>query len=196
MESRWHSIQPHLGQASLPLLPVLFVTAGGVCCRYLWLSGLATEREPQWQSPAWPMWSICFKVRCCLKYLGCAYLVFPAYRTWNAAVHMGPPKQFESDRPWRLFLTGLAITIGNPKSMAFYLALLPSLVDQTKVSLVGWADLVGVVIIVNMIVDLSCTAAASRLQLAIRRTSTVRLVNRASAELLAGAVLAIDVDVV
>lgn len=109
---------------------------------------------------------------------------------------MGPPKQFESDRPWRLFLTGLAITIGNPKSMAFYLALLPSLVDQTKVSLVGWADLVGVVIIVNMIVDLSCTAAASRLQLAIRRTSTVRLVNRASAELLAGAVLAIDVDVV
>ena len=39
--------------------------------------------------------------------------------------------------PARLFLGGLAITMGNPKIMVFYLALLPTLLDLTRITV--WA---------------------------------------------------------
>jgi threonine/homoserine/homoserine lactone efflux protein len=64
-----------------------------------------------------------------LKYLGAAYLLYLAYRMWGApaAVHEG--KLPEQRSAFALFGSGFAITIGNPKIMAFYLALLPALID-------------------------------------------------------------------
>ena len=33
------------------------------------------------------------------------------------------------DSPARLFMAGMAVTLGNPKIMMFYLALLPTIID-------------------------------------------------------------------
>ena len=44
----------------------------------------------------------------------------------------------------RLFLTGLSLTLGNPKTMVFYLALLPNLLDLAAITPLGFAELVAV----------------------------------------------------
>src|SRR3954451_9043190 len=65
-----------------------------------------------------------------IKYAGAAYLIYLAYRMWTAPVvrrDIAADAGRESDV--RLFLAGLALTLGNPKVVAFYLALLPNLID-------------------------------------------------------------------
>ena len=47
-----------------------------------------------------------------------------------------------TERPLALVAVGLAVTLGNPKVMIFYLALLPTLLDLRSVSLLGHAELV------------------------------------------------------
>ena len=42
--------------------------------------------------------------------------------------------------PARMFLTGMAVTLGNPKIMVFYVAFLPSIIDLAVVTpLSGWS---------------------------------------------------------
>ncbi len=47
----------------------------------------------------------------------------------------------ERASPLRMFAAGLAVTLGNPKIMLFYMALLPSLVDLDRLGLAGWGEL-------------------------------------------------------
>jgi threonine/homoserine/homoserine lactone efflux protein len=76
-----------------------------------------------------------------IKYAGVIYLLYLAWKMWTApvAVHEGDIP--EADSRWKLFLAGMAVTLGNPKIMMFYLALLPTIIDLSAVSLFGWAEL-------------------------------------------------------
>ena len=75
-----------------------------------------------------------------IKYAGAAYLLYLAYRMWSAPVQaIDVAADIGGEGRGRLFLTGLAISLGNPKVMAFYVALLPSLIDVTHVTVVGFA---------------------------------------------------------
>src|SRR5437016_5165823 len=76
-----------------------------------------------------------------IKYLGCAYLLYLAYRMWTAPVHVKEGELPKGGSAPAMFMSGMAITLGNPKLMVFYLALLPSLVDLARISLAGWAEL-------------------------------------------------------
>lgn len=73
------------------------------------------------------------EVMVALKYVGAAYLVYLAYKTAPAA----GPAQAAPDRKQRLGpdIGGLAMAISNPKTMLFYLALLPNLVPLADISL-------------------------------------------------------------
>src|SRR6476619_6717599 len=77
-----------------------------------------------------------------VKYAGAAYLLYLAWKLWTApvaphAMALAPARE----KPIRLFLGGLAVTMGNPKVMVFYLALLPALIDLRSVTLLGWLEL-------------------------------------------------------
>ena len=88
-----------------------------------------------------------------IKYVGAAYLLYLAYRMWTApaAPHdIAANGSRESDL--RLFLGGLALTLGNPKVVAFYLALLPNLIDLTRAGLTGYVELASVSIAVLTVV--------------------------------------------
>ena len=76
-----------------------------------------------------------------IKYLGLCYLAYLAYKMWTAPVTVKEDELPKADSSFRLFLTGLAVTLGNPKIMFFYLALLPTFIDLAHVSLVGWGEL-------------------------------------------------------
>jgi threonine/homoserine/homoserine lactone efflux protein len=122
-----------------------------------------------------------------IKYLGIAYLVFLAWKMWHAPVSLDPSDLPPDSSPVKQFLTGLALTIGNPKIMVFYLALLPSLIDLNKVSLIGLAELVAVALVVMMTVDLFWAFAAAWARQWFKSPRAIKIANRASATAMGGA---------
>lgn len=127
-----------------------------------------------------------------IKYVGAAYLVYLAYRMWTApATPHDIAANTRRESPLRLFLAGLALTLGNPKVVAFYLALLPNLIDLTRVGLLGYVELASVSIIVLTAVFGAYVVAAARARALFRSTRAMRLLNRAGGTMMAGAAVAV-----
>jgi threonine/homoserine/homoserine lactone efflux protein len=130
-----------------------------------------------------------------LKYLGAAYLLFLAWRMWTApadpAEDARPAGRRPGQRPWRMFAAGLLVTLGNPKIMVFYVALLPTIVDLGRLDLAGWAALTATMLAVLAAVDLGWSLLAARARRLLRTPGAVRAANRAGASAMAGAAAAI-----
>ncbi len=126
-----------------------------------------------------------------LKYLGVAYLLYLAYRMWTAPSDVRDGALPAGDSSWRLFLTGMAITLGNPKIMVFYLALLPSIVDLARISLMGWMELTVTMVAVIVAVDLTWVMIAAQARRWLKSPRAVRIANRTSATAMGGAALVI-----
>ena len=85
-----------------------------------------------------------------VKILGGAYLVYLAIMFWKSEggpVGVGPIEEKEKSGA-RAFLAGFAVTLGNPKTIVFYLALLPSVLDLQAVDVSQWALLAVLTIVV------------------------------------------------
>ena len=121
-----------------------------------------------------------------LKWAGIAYLAWLAWKMWTAPVTEAAPLP-DAGSAGRLFLAGLAVTLGNPKIMVFYLALLPSLLDLTEITLAGWAELTLVMMLVLIAVDLAWVLAAAQARRLFQSAAGRRLANRLSAGMMAGA---------
>jgi threonine/homoserine/homoserine lactone efflux protein len=116
-----------------------------------------------------------------IKYLGLAYLAYLAYKMWTAPDTVKEGELPKADSSLRLFLTGLAITLGNPKIMIFYMALLPTIIDLAHVSLVGWSELTLTMFLVLAVIDLGYVLLAGRARKFIRSAKAMRAANRCSA---------------
>lgn len=126
-----------------------------------------------------------------IKWLGVAYLLYLAWKMWFAPVETGDGALPEARSGAKLFFAGLTVTLGNPKIMMFYVALLPAIIDLGVVTLVGWAELVATMFIVLVAIDLAWVFLASRARLFLKSPRAVRLANRLSAGTMAGAAAAI-----
>ncbi|ABX17510.1 lysine exporter protein (LysE/YggA) [Burkholderia multivorans ATCC 17616] len=82
-------------------------------------------------------------------------------------------------------------TLGNPKIMLFYLALLPTIVDLTHVGVVAWAELVGTMLAVLIFADCFWSLLAMRARSFLTSARAKRIANRTSATAMAGAAVAI-----
>jgi threonine/homoserine/homoserine lactone efflux protein len=122
-----------------------------------------------------------------IKFIGVAYLLFLAWKMWFAPTHISKDELPSSQSPWRLFGAGLAITLGNPKIMVFYLALLPTIIDLNRVSPVAWIELTAVTLLVLMSVDLAWALLAVRARRLLTSRKAVKIANRTSATMMAGA---------
>jgi threonine/homoserine/homoserine lactone efflux protein len=126
-----------------------------------------------------------------LKYVGAAYLLYLGYRLWTspgaAPVHAGG----RGERPLKLFLAGLAVTMGNPKVMVFYLALLPTLLDLERVTVQGYAELVAVTLGVLGVVFSGYIGLAARARRLFASPRAIRWVNRGTGTIMAGAAAAV-----
>jgi threonine/homoserine/homoserine lactone efflux protein len=126
-----------------------------------------------------------------MKYLGVAYLLYLAYRMWTAPSEVKDGALPTGDSLWQLFFTGMAITLGNPKIMVFYLALLPSIVDLARISLMGWMELTVTMVAVIVAVDLTWVMIAAQARRWLKSPRAVRIANRTSATAMGGAALVI-----
>lgn len=126
-----------------------------------------------------------------LKWAGVAYLAFLAWKMWTAPVAVGEGDMPKADSPLRLFLAGMAVTLGNPKIMMFYLALLPTIIDLATVTVTGWAELTLTMAAVLVAIDLGWALAAAQARRLLKSPRAVRFANRISAGTMAGAAAAI-----
>jgi threonine/homoserine/homoserine lactone efflux protein len=127
-----------------------------------------------------------------VKYLGVAYLLYLAWKMWFTPV--STHAETLAPRPGssvRMFLAGLAVTLGNPKIMVFYLALLPTIIDLAGITLVAWLELTCTMLVVVAVVDLAYIALAARARRLLTSPRALKIANRASAAVMGGAAAAI-----
>ncbi|MBO1041719.1 LysE family translocator [Brucella pituitosa] len=128
-----------------------------------------------------------------LKYLGVAYLTYLSWKMWFAPVvesvdEDAIPRHGEAKK---LFFSALAVTLGNPKIMVFYVAILPTIIDITHVSVVGWMELLLVMFVVLALVDSAWVVLATQARRLLRSPRAMQIANRTSAGMMAGAAVAI-----
>ncbi|SEQ64674.1 Threonine/homoserine/homoserine lactone efflux protein [Faunimonas pinastri] len=127
-----------------------------------------------------------------IRFVGAAYLLYLAWRMWNAPAELqaAPALPGGTDR-LRLYATGFSVNMGNPKVIVFYLALLPNLVDLSAVTTLAYLELIVATATVLALVFGSYVLLATRARRLFETPRAVRLLNRSSGVVMAGAAVAI-----
>jgi threonine/homoserine/homoserine lactone efflux protein len=128
-----------------------------------------------------------------LKYLGAAYLLYLAWKLWTA-----PPAAPVAAEPvrgsgWSLFLPGLLLAMGNPKTMLFYLAVLPTVIDLAQLTPLGFAEIAAIIAVLFVVIFGGYVLLAAQARRLFTSARSVRIVNRTSGLAMAGAAAAIVV---
>jgi threonine/homoserine/homoserine lactone efflux protein len=130
-----------------------------------------------------------------VRYAGAAYLLYLAYRLWTAA-----PRPLEavdvdaSQKPLRLFLGSFTLTLGNPKAMIFFVALLPAVVQLQTFRLADYLLIAMAITVILPLVLGGYAWAASRARRFFRKPNSIRLLNRGAGTAMAGAAIAVAVQ--
>lgn len=128
-----------------------------------------------------------------VKYLGAAYLVWLGLRLWTAEPVAADDRPAGDNGITGNLLSGLLITLANPKVILFYLGLLPTFIDLQRLTA---ADIVIIALVVSTVLGttlLAYAVVASRARRLLRSERATRLMNRTAgtAMLAAGTTLAL-----
>jgi threonine/homoserine/homoserine lactone efflux protein len=151
------------GRSTIPFV------AGMVAGNLVWLTmavfgltALAVHYE-------WLFWA--------LKWLGVAYLLFIAWKLWTA----NAPEQSAEDPDGQGLLSGALVTLGNPKAVIFFGAVLPHAFDMSSLT----TGQITLILILGLLIDLTTQSLylllASRARRLVTSARTMRIINRASA---------------
>src|SRR5690606_20915302 len=94
-------------------------------------------------------------------------------------------------RSGRLFLAGVSLTLGNPKAMIFFLALLPTVIDLGNMSMGLYLQIALAIVLILSAVLSSYSIAAMRARRLFRSPRALRWLNRASGAVMSGAAVAV-----
>jgi threonine/homoserine/homoserine lactone efflux protein len=127
-----------------------------------------------------------------IKYAGAAYLLYLAYRLWTSPVQAMndgaiPPQESRA----RLFLSSLTLTLGNPKAVIFYLALLPTVLDLTNMTVMAFLEVAAAICVILSAVLTAYSIAAFRARRLFKSRRAVRWLNRSTGTVMAGAAVAV-----
>ncbi len=127
-----------------------------------------------------------------IRWLGAAYLVYLAIRLWRRMPETDPvAPEGRRAAPLRTFLAGLSITLGNPKVIVFYLALVPALIDLRSVGMAEYLAMIAIVFADLTIVMGLYLLLAGRARAFLTRPGRRTLLNRVAGTAMAGAAVAI-----
>ena len=121
-----------------------------------------------------------------IKYAGVAYLIWLAFKIWTSGILKTDVEAVPRRTIAHSFLSGLFVTLGNPKAMLFYVALVPTLVDLTTITLANYVTLVAITVGVLTVVTVPYILLAARAREFFRHPAALKQLNRVSAGFLAG----------
>lgn len=126
-----------------------------------------------------------------IKYIGAAYLLYLAYKMWTSPVAEARADAGADATRGQLFMAGLTVTIGNPKPMVFFLALLPTVVDLEALTPLAFAELAVIISIVLAVNLAAYVLLADRARRFVANAKAMKIVNRICGTALAGAAAAV-----
>lgn len=123
-----------------------------------------------------------------IKWLGVAYLAWLGWQFWTSGI---TEEKIEAKKsgggPLSSFLAGYALTIGNPKTMIFYLALTPTLVDLRTITVTDYAVLACLTVVTLIVVLMPYLALASKARWFLSTPRALKALNRTAASFMMGA---------
>lgn len=127
-----------------------------------------------------------------IKWLGVTYLAWLAISFWRSGLSAGKIEaRRAADGPGASFLSGLLLTLGNPKTMIFYIALTPTIVDLRTITVADYGVLAAVTVAVLLVVLVPYLALAARARSLLAAPRALKALNRTAAVFLMGAAAAI-----
>lgn len=121
-----------------------------------------------------------------IKYLGALYLVYIAWKLWTTGLIAQDIEAKRSTHIGLSFLSGLLVTLGNPKTMLFYVALVPTLIPLEAIGAPDYAALVGITFVVLIAVLVPYILLASQARTLLKKPNSLKALNRSAASILAG----------
>lgn len=164
-----------LGGGFLSAVPmVLGILAGDLIYLLFALFGLAAIAH--WFAP----------IITIVRWAGALYLLYIAYQFWTAKPGSEQIGAKTDGSPWRGFVAGFALTLGNPKTIVFYLALLPTVVPLDQpISLVGLAELITIVVVILLGIGLGYAWLAALARAFFQSSRAIRILNRSAGVIMA-----------
>jgi len=121
-----------------------------------------------------------------IRWAGALYLLYIAYKFWTAkpgAEQMKP----KSEGALRTFLAGFSLTMGNPKTIVFYLAILPTVIPLDRMNPIAFTELTAIVVIVLLIIGCGYALLASAARDFFRSPKALGRLNKTAGAMMATA---------
>lgn len=125
-----------------------------------------------------------------VKLAGGLYLIYLGWKYWTAPVDdmtVAPANARQG------FVSQLMLTLGNPKGMVFFLALMPSVVPLENLNLFGYAQLCAATLIVIPSLELIFAALAAQIRSFLTSKLARRRLNKSAGAIIIGAGLGVAV---
>ncbi|WP_237152301.1 LysE family translocator [Oryzibacter oryziterrae] len=126
-----------------------------------------------------------------IRYAGAAYLLFLAWKLWTSRPDPAEVAAKAAESPVRTVLAGLALTLGNPKAIVFYLALLPTIVPLESITVTGYLELVATMVVLLSAIGCAYAAAAAGAREFFKSPRAMQRLNRSAGVVMAGAAVAV-----
>lgn len=161
-------------KAAFPM--VLGILAGDLVYLVFALFGLAAIAT--WFGPVFVV----------IKWASALYLLYIAWQFWSAKPGSEQIGAKRDASRWKTFLSGFMLTMGNPKTIVFYLALLPTVVPLDKpITAIGFTELTAIVVVVLLIIGCAYAGLAAAARDFFTSSRALRNLNRTAATIMAGA---------
>lgn len=125
-----------------------------------------------------------------IKWAGIAYLCLLAYQFWTAGSTFEAAEGVSTGTR-NAFVSGVLVTIGNPKSVLFYISILPTVVAIDALTIPDAVILLAITALILTAVQFPFAIAGARTRRALQSPRAMRLLNRGAAVCMGGAAAAI-----
>jgi threonine/homoserine/homoserine lactone efflux protein len=120
-----------------------------------------------------------------VKLAGAGYLIYLGYKYWTAPV--AETLTAEPGSATQGFLSQLALTLGNPKAIGFFVALLPTLIDLKTLDLTGFVEMCLMPVTILPAICFAYMALASSVRGWFQSVLARRRMNRGAGAIMIGA---------
>lgn len=126
-----------------------------------------------------------------IKWAGVAYLLWMAWKLWTAPAERVEVKGDDRQHGWRAFMASFLLTLGNPKAILFFLALLPTVVDLATLNFLSIVEISVAMCVVQPAVLVVYALLAAKARQLFTTPGAVRKLNRSSGVAMAGAAVVV-----
>lgn len=126
-----------------------------------------------------------------IKYVGAAYLLYLAWKLWRAPAAAPEEQNYAKGEGLRLGLAGFSMTVGNPKTMIFFLAILPQVVALEKMNRLTIIELCLLMAVILSAIMMIYAVLAAKARAFIASPQQMKLVNRTTGGVMAGVAVAV-----